>query len=83
MDPGAVRTFRLLGVHPGPDLDSYAAAALTGTSLQQARVLLDQLSRAHLIQAATPGRYAMHDLLRDYARELAAAEDGEDQRGQL
>ena len=37
--------------------------------------VLDALARAHLIQPAGPGRYGMHDLLRAYARELAAADD--------
>lgn len=77
LDPGAVRAFRLLGSHPGPDLEPGAAAALTGTSLDQAGQVLDRLTRAHLIQVTGAGRYAMHDLLRDYARELAAADGGE------
>ena len=80
LDPGTARAFRLLGLYTGPDLDAYAAAALTGTSLRHARQLLDRLGRKHLIQAAGPSRYAMHDLLRDYARELAAADDGEDEQ---
>ena len=79
LDTGAARAFRLLSAHPGPDLDAYAAAALTCTSLQRARRLLDRLARAHLIQAvfvptAGPSRYAMHDLLRDYGRELASGD---------
>ncbi len=77
LDPGAARAFRVLGLHPGPDLDVYAAAALTGTSLQHASQLVDRLARAQLIQTARPGRYSMHDLLRDYACERAAADDGE------
>ncbi len=80
LDPDAARAFRLAGVHPGPGLDAYAAAALTGSSLQRATQLLDRLARAHLIQPAGQGRYGMHDLLRDYARELAAAQDGEQER---
>jgi tetratricopeptide (TPR) repeat protein len=75
LDPDAASAFRLLSAHPGPDLDAYAAAALTGTGLWHARCLLDRLARAHLIQATGPSRYAMHDLLRDYARELAAADN--------
>ena len=60
------------------------AAALTGTSTKHASRLLDQLARAHLIQAAGTGRYAMHDLLRDYARELAVGHDsGGEQRAAL
>jgi DNA-binding SARP family transcriptional activator/Tfp pilus assembly protein PilF len=69
------RTFRLLGLHPGPDSDPYGVAALTAATMPQARRALDVLARAHLIQPAAPGRYGMHDLLRGYARELTAARD--------
>ncbi len=76
----AARAFRLLGLHPGPDLDPYAAAALTDTGRDQAQHLLDLLARAHLIQHASPGRYAMHDLLRAYANHLATSDDPDDER---
>jgi DNA-binding SARP family transcriptional activator/Tfp pilus assembly protein PilF len=79
LDADTARAFRLLGLHPGPDIEAYAAAALTGTGLQQARRVLDVLARAHLIQRTPPGRYGMHDLLRAYARELAAAHGGEEE----
>jgi tetratricopeptide (TPR) repeat protein len=81
-DLGAVpaRGFRLLGLHPGPDLDSYAAAALCGTPLGEAAEVLGLLARTHLIQRAGPGRYDLHDLLRAYARELATTLDTEDER---
>ncbi|MEU9309393.1 tetratricopeptide repeat protein [Streptomyces sp. NPDC048256] len=69
------RTFRLLGLHPGPDLDAHAAAALTGSSLADARRALDALARAHLVQPMEAARYGMHDLLRAYATRLATAED--------
>jgi DNA-binding SARP family transcriptional activator/Tfp pilus assembly protein PilF len=68
------RAFRLLGLHPGPDLDPYAAAALTATSHAQARRLLELLARTHLIHRTRPGRFSMHDLLRAYAADLAAAD---------
>jgi tetratricopeptide (TPR) repeat protein len=77
LDLAAASAFRLAGLHPGPVLDGYAAAALSGISLQGATRLLDRLSRAYLIQPTGPGRYVMHDLLRDYARELAVTHDGE------
>ncbi|WOX09343.1 AfsR/SARP family transcriptional regulator [Streptomyces sp. N50] len=48
----AARTFRLLGLHPGPDLDASAAAALTGSSPADAHRALDVLARAHLVQRA-------------------------------
>jgi tetratricopeptide (TPR) repeat protein len=74
----AARAFRLVGLDPSPDLDRYAAAALTDDTLALADRMLDQLARAHLIQGVGSHRYVMHDLLRDFARELAAAEDGTD-----
>lgn len=74
--PTAARAFQLIGLHPGPDLDRYAAAALIDTdAVTVAGRLFGQLARAHLVHSTTPGRYAMHDLLRDYAAELAAAVD--------
>ena len=77
LDAGAARAFRLAGLHPGADFEPYAVAALTGSTAEQARRVLDVLARAHLIQQAGPGRYGLHDLLRAYARELAAVYDGE------
>ena len=77
LDSRVARGFRLAGLHPGPDFDRYAVAALTGMTAGQASLLLDTLARAYLIHAAGPGRYCMHDLLRSYARELAACHDGE------
>ena len=71
----AARVFRLLGVHPGVTVNVDAAAALTGADTGEARRLLGVLARASLIQAGTGGRYAMHDLLRAYAVELAVAQD--------
>jgi tetratricopeptide (TPR) repeat protein len=84
LDADAARAFRLAGQHPGPDIEPYAAAALTGTTVPQARRVLDVLARAHLISPAAPGRYCMHDLLRAYARELSATLDAqEDQHAAL
>jgi tetratricopeptide (TPR) repeat protein len=77
LDVDAARTFRLFGLHPGPDFELHAVAALTGTDLEQARRSLDALARAHLIQPAAPSRYATHDLLFAYARDLAAGQISE------
>jgi tetratricopeptide (TPR) repeat protein/transcriptional regulator with XRE-family HTH domain len=76
----AARMFRLLGLHPGPDFDRYAAAALAGASAAGAGRLLSVLARAHLIAPAGPGRYGMHDLLRAYAAGLAVAHDDDESR---
>jgi DNA-binding SARP family transcriptional activator len=75
LDADAARAFRLMGLHPATDCDPGAVAALTGTTARQAGRMLDVLARAHLAQLAAPGRYGMHDLLRAYAAEQAAAVD--------
>ena len=75
----AARAFRLLGLHPGPDFDGYALAALTGASATQAGDILALLARAHLVHPAAPGRYGMHDLLRAYASHLTDTEDNVDE----
>ncbi|MEU8870154.1 BTAD domain-containing putative transcriptional regulator [Streptomyces javensis] len=71
----AARLFRLLGLHPGPDLSAPAAAALAGLPLRGTRGLLAELTRAHLLTEHSPGRYALHDLLRAYAAERVATEE--------
>ncbi|MER5484335.1 tetratricopeptide repeat protein [Streptomyces sp. NPDC002812] len=70
--------FRRLGLHPGPDTDAYAAAALAGIPLGAAERQLEALYTYHLVEESTPGRYRLHDLTRAYARALgAAAGDGD------
>ncbi|MDR6975057.1 tetratricopeptide (TPR) repeat protein/DNA-binding SARP family transcriptional activator [Streptomyces sp. 3330] len=69
------RAFRLLGLHPGPDFDVHAAAALTGGGVADTRRALDVLARAHLVLPVEPARYGMHDLLRAYATRLAMSDD--------
>jgi DNA-binding winged helix-turn-helix (wHTH) protein len=75
LDTASARAFRIIGLHPGRDLDRYVVAALTGSTAEEAGRVLDVLARAYLIEPAQPGRYRLHDLLRDYGRGLAAAHD--------
>jgi DNA-binding SARP family transcriptional activator/tetratricopeptide (TPR) repeat protein len=67
----ATRMFGLLGLHPGADICVPAAASLAGIAEADARRLLRELARAHLIAEHRRGRYAFHDLLRAYAAEQA------------
>jgi tetratricopeptide (TPR) repeat protein/transcriptional regulator with XRE-family HTH domain len=69
------RLFRLLGVHPGPDITAPAAAALLGIGPDGARAALDALAMANLAAEHRPGRYCLHDLLRSYAAEQAAGHE--------
>lgn len=81
LPPEPARVFRLTGLHPGPDISVPAAAALAGVSSAQARRLLDHLTDAHLAEEQAPGRYQLHDLVRDYAAETATADEDLDGRG--
>jgi len=76
----AARMFRLLGVHPGPDITVPAAASLAATGRDEARAALNELAAAHLLTEHVPGRYVFHDLLRAYAAELARTSDTADER---
>jgi DNA-binding SARP family transcriptional activator len=75
LSAAATRMFAVVGTHPGPDLDQHAAAALAGVDLDEARLLLAELARGHLVHQCTPDRWGMHELLRAYAGHVAVAVD--------
>jgi tetratricopeptide (TPR) repeat protein/transcriptional regulator with XRE-family HTH domain len=82
LDVDQQRLFRRLGLHPGAEADGYAAAALDGTSLAMARRGLEALYDQYLLTEPVPGRYRMHDLIREHARALAGRLDPDDDREQ-
>ncbi|MGY0236297.1 ATP-binding protein [Longispora urticae] len=67
--------FRLLALHPGPDVTPDAAAALAGVDPAEGGALLRRLHAENLVQEGAPGRYRMHDLVRAHARRLAHVEE--------
>jgi DNA-binding SARP family transcriptional activator/Tfp pilus assembly protein PilF len=67
----AARLFRLLGLHPGPDISIPATTSLAGHSQRKTHRLLTELVHANLLVEHIPGRYTLHDLLRAYAINLA------------
>ncbi|MFI9815453.1 AfsR/SARP family transcriptional regulator [Saccharothrix variisporea] len=71
---GAARLLRRLGLHPGTDLDSYAAAALLDINVVSARTHLRTLAYANLLHESTPDRYSRHDLVRLFTHQLAVGE---------
>ncbi len=73
--PDQQRLFRRLGLHPGSDIDGYAAAALDGTDLGAARRGLEALYDQYLLTEPAQGRYRLHDLIREHARALAGRLD--------
>jgi hypothetical protein len=73
LSPAAAGVFRLLGLHPGPDVSTAAAAGLTGLPVAALRPLLAELAAAQLVTGPAPDRWVLHDLVRAYAAELAGS----------
>lgn len=82
LSPAAARQFRLLALHPGPDISTRAAASTAGLPPGKVRPVLAELAQAHLITEHSPGRYTCHDLLRAYAAELAEVDEPPAERDQ-
>lgn len=77
------RVFRLLTVNPGPDVSTPAVAAITELGVRAVRQTLQELARAHLIDAGSvDGRWRMHDLIRIYADQLSQTAAEQDDRAQ-
>jgi DNA-binding SARP family transcriptional activator/tetratricopeptide (TPR) repeat protein len=80
LSAAAGRMFRLLSLHPGPDISVTAAASLTGTGRDQAYAALSELTRAQLLTEPSTGRFAYHDLLRAYSSATAHQDETEQTR---
>ena len=80
LDEDARIMFRALGLHPGPDVDAPAAAALAGLAVSEAERLLEELLDAHLLDQHRVGRYTFHDLLRAFAAEKVEVDETEQAR---
>ena len=79
--PAGARLLRLCAASPGPDLATDAVVALAGDERFATVAVLDELDQAHLIMpGADRGRWQIHDLLREYAEQMAEQEAGADGR---
>ncbi|WP_434446086.1 BTAD domain-containing putative transcriptional regulator [Lentzea sp. E54] len=76
--PAVARVFRLLGLLDGPDFAVAAARALT--DVPDVEELLAELAGAHLVEEPVPGRFALHDLLRLFARERCRGSESAEER---
>jgi hypothetical protein len=76
----AARLFRLLSLAKGPTCGLDAVSALAGQAPAVVEPALESLVDAQLLQAAGPGRYRLHDLLRLYASEQARVEEPDAER---
>lgn len=80
LSPAVARMFRLLGLHPGAEFSTSAAAALAGVSRTEARRLLDVLVGAHLVEQTAHERHQFHDLLRAFAVDQVLQEEPQQDR---
>ncbi|MFI9182468.1 AfsR/SARP family transcriptional regulator [Streptomyces goshikiensis] len=69
--------FRLLGLHPGAEIDVHSAAALLGCGVREAEDVLEHLLDAHLVGQHEIGRYAFHDLVRSFAQSPRGDDDND------
>lgn len=76
----AARSYRLLGLHPGPDFGHEITAVAVGVPEDEGEDLLGLLVDASLLTEVGEDRYRFHDLLWLHARQRAEAEDDADER---
>jgi DNA-binding SARP family transcriptional activator len=69
----ALRAFRLFGAIDLPEFGVERAAELLGVEAKTAEAALDELMKARLVEPIGADRFRMHELLRLFAAELAAA----------
>ncbi|MEO3749961.1 tetratricopeptide repeat protein [Streptomyces sp. B6B3] len=72
--------FRRLGLHSTNDISPHAASCLAGLDLHTTEHILEDLLNFHIIQEPAPHRYRLHDLLREFATNLAVAEETDEER---
>jgi len=72
------RMFRHLGMHPGSDIDVFAAAALAGVPRESADLLLEALVDHNLLMQPATGRYQLHDLVVIHVRSMPSPETDQD-----
>ncbi|MEU8692575.1 BTAD domain-containing putative transcriptional regulator [Streptomyces sp. NPDC048665] len=77
-DRDAALALRRLGALDLPTYGAPLIARLTGTDARRAEAALDRLVDVALLEETAYGRYTPHDLVRDFARELADLERGAD-----
>ncbi len=76
LSPAAALLFRLLGLHPGPDVDLSSCAALTGGPEPPGRAVRELVHANMLVEQPT-GRFRFHDLLRAYSLARGLSDDAD------
>ncbi|WP_372409150.1 tetratricopeptide repeat protein [Streptomyces luteireticuli] len=77
----ARKLLRRLALAGRASLGAAAAAALLGADQKEAARTLTELARSGLIEPVRPGRFRMHDLVRDFAHSRLHEEEPPAERG--
>ncbi|MEV0679851.1 tetratricopeptide repeat protein [Actinosynnema sp. NPDC050436] len=72
--------FRWLGLLSSAEFGPHVLSAVSGLDLHSARVLLEKLVNASLVQEVRWDRFRIHDLMREYARDRVVEEVSEAER---
>lgn len=80
LKPTLSRFFRMLSLIPGVDFDWHAASAVTGAGPGQTQRMLGALALANLIVENGTGRYAFHDLIKEFAAERVQEQEPAEER---
>ena len=83
LSPGAATLIRQLAVNPGPDIPFEAVVSTAGRPARDVRAALAELVAGSLLAEISPGRYALHDLVRAYVNELVEPAEYRDAFGRL
>lgn len=78
LTPAGAHLFRLLGLHPGPDMSRESIISLCGA--EDSRQALNELVRSYLLDERVPDRFSLHDLLRLYAADRVRLDIAEPER---
>lgn len=76
LGPAERRLFRLIALHPGPDISFEAACACDGRTRADTTNGLSRLVGSHLLdQPDTLDRFRFHDLIGEFAKECAGLDE--------
>ncbi|MFD0318595.1 AfsR/SARP family transcriptional regulator [Streptomyces flavalbus] len=73
LSPGAADVFVRLGLHPTHELSLTAAASLAGRPVTEIAAGVEELVATNIVNRVSGGRLALHDLVHEFAAELAGA----------
>ncbi len=67
----AARVLHIIALHPGSSVSAEVVAYLAELPRQEVLLALDELLGNHLVNSAPRDRFAVHDMLREYAVDMA------------